>query len=168
MLAGKHLPQPLPAITKALNYPDQVPTKHQLWQPQRVGFQPFPFEFHRRARRVVSRLDPAEVHRELVDDRFIRAALDRAGGPNVLGLPDLLTAFSPIFRDCSPNGAVHKAKRRPEFERFARRPSPPFSPDDHFAGPQSQSGGQVRAIGPRHFHQHSVQYLRQLSSAVAT
>ncbi|MFI6309393.1 ABC transporter substrate-binding protein [Nocardia fusca] len=103
-LSGAYLPQPLPAITKALTYPDTLPVRHPTWQPQRIGFQPFPFPSFTAAlvaamhetvvdgdTRFLAGLDPDRAHDMLVDDRFIRAALDRAGG-----LPARLTRIEEI------------------------------------------------------------------------
>jgi NitT/TauT family transport system substrate-binding protein len=108
-LAGSYLPQPLPAITRALTYPAEPYQRsgallHPDWQGQRIGFQPFPFpSFTERLvtamrgtvvdgdTRFLDHLDPASVHRELVDDRFARGALARFGGPSAFGLPDTLT-----------------------------------------------------------------------------
>lgn len=108
-LAGRYLPQPLPAITKALTYPDTIPVRHPAWHPQRIGFQPFPFPSFTDAlvrsmhdtvvdgdTRFLSGLNPAAVHGDLVDDRFIRAALDRFGGPVAFGLPGNLTRTEEI------------------------------------------------------------------------
>ncbi|WP_280420781.1 ABC transporter substrate-binding protein [Nocardia carnea] len=108
-LAGRYLPQPLPAITKALTYSDELPVRHPEWRPQRIGFQPFPFPSFTTAlvaamhdtvvdgdTRFLSALDPDRVHEQLVDDRFVRAALDRAGGPAAFGLPDRLTRIEEI------------------------------------------------------------------------
>ncbi|WP_395105335.1 hypothetical protein [Actinomadura sp. SCN-SB] len=36
-------------------------------------------------------IDPAAVHGELVDDRFVRAAIRLSGGPTAFGLPATLT-----------------------------------------------------------------------------
>jgi NitT/TauT family transport system substrate-binding protein len=104
-LLGKYLPQPVPAITKALTYPpDQYQLRHRDWEPQRIGYQPFPFPSFTAAlieamhdtvvdgdRTFLSRLDPATVHSELVDDRFVRNALSTHGGPQAFGLPHNLS-----------------------------------------------------------------------------
>ncbi|WP_040834890.1 ABC transporter substrate-binding protein [Nocardia brevicatena] len=108
-LAGAYLPQPLPAITKALTYSDRLPVRHPAWQPQRIGFHPFPFPSFTSAlvtamhdtvvdgdTRFLSGLDPNRVHGALVDDRFVRAALDHVGGPAAFGLPDRLTRTEEI------------------------------------------------------------------------
>ena len=70
----------------------------------RIDFHPYPFpsfteELVRQMRQTVvdgetrflDGLDPSLVHRELVDDRFVRAAIERHGGPAALGLPASLT-----------------------------------------------------------------------------
>ena len=70
----------------------------------RIDFHPYPFpsfteELVRQMRQTVvdgetrflDGLDPATVHRELVDDRFVRASIERHGGPAALGLPTSLT-----------------------------------------------------------------------------
>ncbi|UYP18576.1 ABC transporter substrate-binding protein [Rhodococcus sp. Z13] len=102
---GGYLPQPLPAITKALTYPGRDEgTRHPQWQPQRVGYQPFPFPSFTAAlieamhgtvvdgdTRFLSRLDPATVHHDLVDDRFVRTSLTRVPGTDAFGLPADLT-----------------------------------------------------------------------------
>lgn len=105
LTGGKYLPQPTPAIALALTYPKlpYLPT-HPDWQPQRLGFQPFPYpSFTRRLaeamhdtvvdgdRRFLDRLDPAAVHGDLVEDRFIRRSLAAHGGPGAFGLTADLT-----------------------------------------------------------------------------
>lgn len=101
---GKYLPQPLPAITKALTYPPENYTlSHPEWDPQRIGFQPFPFASFTAAlveamhdtvvdgdTRFLDRLDPTTAHNDLVDDRFVRRSIDLAGGPGVFGLSSLV------------------------------------------------------------------------------
>lgn len=101
---GVYLPQPLPAITKALTYqPENYTVSHPNWDPQRIGFQPFPFPgftadlveaMHDTVVdgdiRFLDRLDPATVHGDLVDDRFVRRSIDLAGGPGVFGLSSLV------------------------------------------------------------------------------
>ena len=103
--AGRYLPQPVPAVQLALTYPE-LPCRpaHPDWQPQRLGFTPFPFPSftHRLVeamgdtvidgdRRFLERLDPARVHSDLVDDQFVRASLTHHGGPPAFGLDTSLT-----------------------------------------------------------------------------
>ncbi|AKS33461.1 ABC transporter substrate-binding protein [Mycolicibacterium goodii] len=105
LTGGRYLPQPTPAVTLALTYPKPpYPPAHPDWLPQRLGFQPFPYpSFTRRLveamhdtvvdgdRRFLDRLDPAEVHDALVEDRFVRRSLDAHGGPGAFGLTADLT-----------------------------------------------------------------------------
>ncbi|OBJ35210.1 ABC transporter substrate-binding protein [Mycolicibacterium mucogenicum] len=97
---GRYLPQPVPAITLALTYPTApYPLRHPEWQPQRLGFQPFPFPSFTDQlvtsmrdtvidgdRRFLDRLDPATVHSDLVDDTFVRNSIQAHGGPAAFGL----------------------------------------------------------------------------------
>lgn len=97
---GRYLPQPVPAITLALTYPTApYPLHHPEWQPQRLGFQPFPFPsftselvsaMHDTVidgdRRFLDRLDPTTVHGDLVDDTFVRNSIQAHGGPAAFGL----------------------------------------------------------------------------------
>ncbi|WP_243788526.1 ABC transporter substrate-binding protein [Saccharopolyspora gloriosae] len=108
LTGGHYLPQPLKAVTKALNYPaaeyvERGALRHADWSGQRIGFQPFPFPGFT-AELVASMRDtvvdgdtgfltgirPDEVHGQLVDDRFVRNSLNRFGGPGAFGLPDAL------------------------------------------------------------------------------
>lgn len=103
LLSGKgYLPQPPPAVEVAMA--GTVPNPTGGPDRPRIDFHPYPFpsfteELVRQMRRTVvdgetrflDGLDPSGVHRELVDDRFVRAAIARHGGPAALGLPDSLT-----------------------------------------------------------------------------
>jgi NitT/TauT family transport system substrate-binding protein len=110
-----YLPQPQPAIERALSHYDldeytaTGAVRHPDWATSRIGFQPFPFpsyteELVRRMqatevdgdRRFLDALDPAAVHAELVDDRYVRAAIDAVGGPGVFDLPAELTRTETI------------------------------------------------------------------------
>ncbi|OBA63206.1 ABC transporter substrate-binding protein [Mycobacterium sp. 1100029.7] len=107
---GSYLPQPVPAIKTALTYRAQdYHFAHPDWQPQRLGFQPFPFpSFTRRLveamhdtvvdgdRQFLDRLDPATAHAQLVDDTFVRTALTAHGGPESFGLPIDLTRVEQV------------------------------------------------------------------------
>lgn len=97
---GKYLPQPVSAVQTALTYPNlPYPLHHPDWQPQRVGYQPFPYRsFTQRLvesmhetvvdgdRGFLDRLDPARVHEDLVDDTFVRSAIAAYGGPEAFGI----------------------------------------------------------------------------------
>ena len=107
---GAYLPQPLPAIERALSHYDRSeygPTKaveHTDWQNSRIDFQPFPFpsyteELVKQLRDTVvdgdtaflKALDPAKAHAQLVDDRFARAAIKAAGGAAKFAIAESLT-----------------------------------------------------------------------------
>ncbi|WP_024795732.1 ABC transporter substrate-binding protein [Tomitella biformata] len=102
---GRYLPQPEKAIAKALTYP---PENYQIanpsWSPQKIGYQPFPFESFTTAlvgamhstvvdgnRDFLDRIDIDTVHQELIDDRFVRSSIAGVGGPSAFGLPTGLT-----------------------------------------------------------------------------
>jgi NitT/TauT family transport system substrate-binding protein len=105
-----YLPQPLPAIERALTHYDHGEyvgsgaIEHPDWQTERIGFQPFPFptyttELVRLLKETtvegetafLDELDPASVHAELVDERFVRQAIDDLGGAAAFGLADGLS-----------------------------------------------------------------------------
>lgn len=104
-----YLPQPPAAIEKALTeqtagLPGRTPPR------PRTGFQPWPFpsfsaELLRQMRgtvvdgdtRFLDDLSEDTIHARMVDDRFVRASIDAAGGPSVFGLPDSLTRTERIF-----------------------------------------------------------------------
>lgn len=102
---GGYLPQPEAAIGKALTYPPQdYRIVHPQWEPQKIGYRPYPFAGFTEAlvesmqstvvdgdRGFLDRIDPARAHGELIDDRFVRAAIARSGGPSAFGLPESLT-----------------------------------------------------------------------------
>ncbi|GLY71123.1 ABC transporter substrate-binding protein [Amycolatopsis taiwanensis] len=90
LLSGqRYLPQPLPAITRALSYPaGHGAPHHPDWQGQRIGFEPYPYASYTTSlvnamretvvdgdKSFVDGLRAGEVHRDLVDDRFVRASL---------------------------------------------------------------------------------------------
>lgn len=103
----KYLPQPLPAITKAVarKPEDYAQTNRRPdWHGERIGYAPFPFASFTGAlveamrdtvvdgdTGFLERIDPATAHAELVDDRFVRHSIDALGGPGAFGLPGSLT-----------------------------------------------------------------------------
>ncbi|MEU7811246.1 ABC transporter substrate-binding protein [Pseudonocardia sp. NPDC049154] len=105
--ADRYLPQPLPAITRALTYPqaDHAATlRHPDWAGERIGFAPYPFPSYTEAlvgamretvvdgdRGFLDRIDAATAHAELTDERFVRRSIDALGGPPAFGLPPSLT-----------------------------------------------------------------------------
>lgn len=109
LLSGnKYMPQPLPAITKTLTRSESDYARvltHPQWHGERIGYTPYPFPGYTTAlveamrgtvvdgdASFVDRLDPATVHRDLVDDRFVLKSMSTLGGPpGAFGLPDSLT-----------------------------------------------------------------------------
>jgi NitT/TauT family transport system substrate-binding protein len=101
-----YLPQPLPAIDRALTHYDRDEYTatgaiiHPEWPTERIDFQPFPFPSYteklwqlaaqttvRGERDFLDEFDAASVHDELVDERFARAAIESLGGPSAFDLP---------------------------------------------------------------------------------
>lgn len=89
---GGYLPQPLPAIERALARPAADGAHHPHWHGERIGFTAFPHaDYTERLlglmgetvvdgdRSFLDGLDPQAAHRALVDETFISAALGRAG-----------------------------------------------------------------------------------------
>jgi NitT/TauT family transport system substrate-binding protein len=75
--------------------------QHANWDEHRIDFQPYPFpsyteELVRRLKdtliegdkKFLADLDPAFVAKDLVDDRFVRNAIESVGGMKTFGLPD--------------------------------------------------------------------------------
>lgn len=110
-----YLPQPVAAVDRALTHYDENEYRpsgaiqHPEWNNDRIGFQPFPFPTYtselvtRMAqtevegdRSFLDDLDPAGAHDQLVDDTFVRQAIDNVGGPSALGLPEGLTRTETI------------------------------------------------------------------------
>lgn len=103
LLSGKgYLPQPPKAVEVAMT--GTTPDPDGGAPRPRIDFHPYPYpsfteELVRQMRRTVvdgetgflDGLDPSRVHADLVDDRFVRAAIARHGGPAALGLPASLT-----------------------------------------------------------------------------
>jgi NitT/TauT family transport system substrate-binding protein len=109
LTAAKLLPQPEPVVRWALTH-DEDPAyergaiEHPEWRSQRIDFAPYPFPSYTGA--LIQRLrdtlvdgdlsfldglDGERAHRELVADRFVRAAIAKQGGPGAFGLPAGLT-----------------------------------------------------------------------------
>ncbi|TCK22052.1 ABC transporter substrate-binding protein [Pseudonocardia endophytica] len=111
---GKYLPQPQPAITRALTYDPShyaATLQNPDWGGQRIGFAPFPFPTYTAALVDAMRdtvvdgdttflqgLDGAHVHADLVDDRFVRSSITALGGPGAFGLPADLTRTEELAR----------------------------------------------------------------------
>lgn len=80
-------------------YIQQGVVRHPDWHQRRINFQPYPYPSYTESlvRSLQStrlegesgflrNLDPAFVARDLVDDRFVRRAIDAVGGPEVFGI----------------------------------------------------------------------------------
>jgi NitT/TauT family transport system substrate-binding protein len=111
---GNYLPQPLPVIERALSHYDRAEygggaIQHPDWGNARIDFQPFPFptyteELVRLLKETavegdnafLQRLDPAQAHGALVDDRFARAAIVAAGGTQAFGVAEGLSRTETI------------------------------------------------------------------------
>ncbi|MGV2863084.1 ABC transporter substrate-binding protein [Achromobacter sp. AGC39] len=106
---NRYTPHALPALTKVLappasdreQYLASGAIRHADWDERRIDFQPYPFpsyteELVRRLRDTVieadrgflADLDPARAARELVDDRYVKRAIESVGGLSRFGFPD--------------------------------------------------------------------------------
>ncbi|WP_036596851.1 ABC transporter substrate-binding protein [Ottowia thiooxydans] len=103
---GKYTPhnqQSLAKVLAATDYSDYEKTgvvRNKGWHQRRIDFQPYPYpSYTERLVRAIQTtkiegnddflkgLDPAFVARDLVDDRFVRKAIESVGGPSVFGIP---------------------------------------------------------------------------------
>lgn len=103
---GKYTPHTLPVLSKVLaatdyaSYEASGVVKNRGWYQRRIDFQPYPFpsyteELVRAVKQTrvegdtkfLDALDPKFVAADLVDDRFVRKAIDLVGGPKVFDLP---------------------------------------------------------------------------------
>lgn len=103
---GRYTPHPVDTLAKVFSTTDYAGyeasgvVRHKGWQQRRIDFQPYPFPSYTEelVRSLASTrlegdsgflktLDPAFAARDLVDDRFVRVALDQLGGPQAFGLP---------------------------------------------------------------------------------
>lgn len=108
--AGHYTPHALPVLSKVLAATDYADyerggvVRNPGWAQRRIDFQPYPFPSYTEAlvkalkttkvegdNRFLDTLDPAFAARDLVDDRFVRQALQAVGGPAQFGLPATLT-----------------------------------------------------------------------------
>ncbi|KAF1043536.1 MAG: Bicarbonate transport ATP-binding protein CmpC [Herbaspirillum frisingense] len=102
----RYTPHPLQVLTKVLAATDYSAYErsgiihHKDWNQRRIDFQPYPFPSYTEElvkallqtrvegdNSFLSGLDPRFVARDLVDDRFVRRAIQEVGGPGVFGLP---------------------------------------------------------------------------------
>ncbi|MBD1910016.1 MULTISPECIES: ABC transporter substrate-binding protein [unclassified Leptolyngbya] len=106
---GSYTPHPEAVLQKVLTgfdsaaYAKQGAIQHPEWAAQRIDFQPFPFpsyteELVRLLQQTqvegetafLKQLNPTEVARDLVDDSFVKQALQQVGGPQAFGIPESL------------------------------------------------------------------------------
>ncbi|WP_371227222.1 ABC transporter substrate-binding protein [Pseudomonas sp. QE6] len=90
-----------PAAGERQQYLTDGAIRHADWHEERIDFQPYPFpsyteELVRRLKDTLiqgdksflAALEPAQVAKDLVDDRFVRQALAGVGGLGAFGYPD--------------------------------------------------------------------------------
>lgn len=90
-----------PAATERTGYEHDGAIRHADWDEQRIDFQPYPFPTY--TEELVTRLkhtliqgdngfladlDPKQVAKDLVDDRFVKNSIASVGGLKTFGLPD--------------------------------------------------------------------------------
>lgn len=103
---GKYTPHSQQALAKVLaatdyaDYEKSGVVHNKGWQQRRIDFQPYPFpSYTERLVRAIKAtrlegndaflqaLEPSFVARDLVDERFVRKAIEAVGGPAVFGIP---------------------------------------------------------------------------------
>ena len=106
--AGKYTPHPLPVLQKVLapdaadlqQYVQSGAIRHPDWKQNRIDFQPYPFpsytsELVKMLQQThiagehnwLAKLDPQQVAQELVDERFVRQAIESTQSQQLFGLP---------------------------------------------------------------------------------
>jgi NitT/TauT family transport system substrate-binding protein len=105
--SGKYTPHPLPALKRTLTYYEkefygkQGAIVHPDWDINRIDFQPYPFPSYTEElvrllkdtqvegdMAFLQALDPKEVAKDLVDDSFVKKAIQQVGGLKTFGLQD--------------------------------------------------------------------------------
>ncbi len=89
----------LPSPERDAEYVRSGAIRHADWKEQRIDFQPYPFPSYTEKlvemlkstyvlgeNAFLKDLDPAEVARDLVDDRYVRKAIEAQGGPAAFGI----------------------------------------------------------------------------------
>lgn len=103
---GRYMPHPVSVLERVLTsydrdyYTRQGAIVHPQWRSRRIDFQPYPFPSYTRSLiRVLQRtfiqdkidilqqLSPDFVVGDLVEDSFVKKALEQVGGPQAFGLP---------------------------------------------------------------------------------
>lgn len=82
-------------------YEENSVVKNKGWHQRRIDFQPYPFASYTEAlvqnlrstvvegdNAFLQKLDPAFVAKDLVDDRFVKNAINAVGGPKVFNIPE--------------------------------------------------------------------------------
>ena len=106
--AGKYTPHPLPVLQKVLapdaadlqQYVQSGAIRHPDWRQNRIDFQPYPFPSYTSElvkllqqthiageHRWLAKLDPQQVAQDLVDERFVRQAIENSQSQQLFGLP---------------------------------------------------------------------------------
>ena len=115
--AGKYTPFPTPVLERVLvanaardkQYAAEGAIRHPEWKHARIDYQPYPFPSYTEQlvkllkvtqvegdNRFLSKLDPAFVARDLVDDRFVKKSIAALGGLKAFGLPESFTRSETI------------------------------------------------------------------------
>ena len=105
---GKYTPHPLPVLQKVLapdaadlqQYVQSGAIRHPDWRQNRIDFQPYPFPSYTSElvkllqqthiageHRWLAKLDPQQVAQDLVDERFVRQAIENTQSQQLFGLP---------------------------------------------------------------------------------
>lgn len=105
---GRYTPHALPALTKVLappasdgaTYLASRAIRHPQWQEKRIDFQPYPYPSYTEElvarlkdtlieadRGFLANLDGKTAAAQLVDDRFVKRAIEAAGGITKFGVP---------------------------------------------------------------------------------
>ncbi len=82
-------------------YEEEGIIHHKGWHQRRIDFQPYPFPSYTETlvkalrttrlegdNKFLEELDPVVVAKDLVDDRFVRKAIEQVGGPSVFNIPE--------------------------------------------------------------------------------
>lgn len=90
-----------PTDAEMQGYVERGAIRHPEWQDKRIDFQPYPFPSYTEElvrmlkdtqvageRGFLDALDPGFVAGDLVDDRFVRKAIEAVGGTAAFGLPE--------------------------------------------------------------------------------
>lgn len=90
-----------PAASERQQYLDSGAIQHADWDEKRIDFQPYPFPSYTEQlvtqlkdtlilgeKGFLNDLDPAATAHDLVDDRFVRSAIEAVGGLQAFGFPN--------------------------------------------------------------------------------